>query len=97
MTQFMLLMHDDTEVAEDGDLWGRYLARLRESGRFDGGSSLGGGTAFRSPGPPGARSDHLAGYLVVSAANLEDAATFLDGNPTYEAGGTVEIRELLAD
>jgi hypothetical protein len=37
------------------------------------------------------------GYLIVHAADAQAATSFLDGNPVYEAGGTVEIRELLED
>jgi hypothetical protein len=36
----------------------------------------------------------LSGYIRVRAASLEDARRFVVGNPVYEAGGTVEIREL---
>lgn len=31
------------------------------------------------------------------ARDLEHAREYLDGNPVYEAGGTVEIRELPRD
>ena len=36
----------------------------------------------------------LAGFVRVSAKDLDEACTLLAGNPVYEAGGTVEIREL---
>jgi hypothetical protein len=37
---------------------------------------------------------HLAGFIRVNADNLAAAKSLLSGNPVYEAGGTVEIREL---
>ena len=37
---------------------------------------------------------HLAGYIRVAAATIEEAKSFLAGNPHFDAGGTVEIREL---
>ena len=37
---------------------------------------------------------HLAGYIRVNADSLEQAKALLAGNPVFEAGGTVEIREL---
>lgn len=40
---------------------------------------------------------YLGGYLRVRAASLEAAEALLAGNPVYEAGGTVEIRELPKD
>jgi hypothetical protein len=35
-----------------------------------------------------------ANYIRIEAANLAEAEALLDGNPVYEAGGTVEIRRL---
>lgn len=90
-------MHDDTAVVEDPEGWGAYLSGLRRSGQFDGGSSIGAGAGHRKDGAPAPFSEHLVGYLIVHAVDLDAARTFLDGNPVYEAGGTVEIRELVED
>jgi hypothetical protein len=97
MTRFLLLMHDDVSGDEDAHGWDPYLTSLRRSGHFEGGSSLGGGSAHRAGGEPAPLSQHLVGYLMVEAASLKAAQQFLDGNPVYMAGGTVEIRELLED
>lgn len=37
---------------------------------------------------------NVTGYIRVRADNLEAARKFLTDNPVFEAGGTVEIREL---
>ena len=37
------------------------------------------------------------GFIRVRAADIEAARHFLAGNPVYEGGGTVEIRELPVD
>ena len=37
---------------------------------------------------------HLTGYIRVRAESLDQAKSLLAGNPLFEAGGTVEIREL---
>jgi len=37
---------------------------------------------------------HLTGYIRVTAATIDEVKSFLTGNPHFEAGGTVEIREL---
>jgi hypothetical protein len=97
MRRFLLLMHDDTTVAEDSEAWGPYLSRLRGSEQFDGGSSIGVGSAHQKDGVPGPSGAHLVGYLLVRAADVTAARLLLDGNPVYEAGGTVEIRELVED
>ncbi|HEY8949824.1 MAG TPA: YciI family protein [Rhizomicrobium sp.] len=84
-------MHND--VATSGGDWESYLRSLRERGAFDGGSSIGAGAAFRKSG--GAEiTETLGGYIRVRAESLEAARECLNGNPVYEAGGTVEIREL---
>jgi len=37
---------------------------------------------------------HLSGFIRIAASSLDDALKLLAGNPVFEAGGTVEIREL---
>jgi hypothetical protein len=88
---FILLMHND--VAAAGGDWETYLRSLRERGVSDGGSSIGDGAAFRKSGG-GEISKTLGGYIRVRAENLEAAKDCLKGNPVYESGGTIEIREL---
>ena len=74
--------------------WEPYLRRLRESGCFEGGSAIGDGICVRKGGVPPSLTEHLTGYIRVTAASLHQAKSLLPGNPHYEAGGTVEIREL---
>ena len=94
MAEFLLLMHDDavreTAVAD----WGPYIAGLQASGAMLGGSAVGGGTSARKAGTPAPLSAGIVGYLKVAAPDLAAAQALLGGNPVYEAGGTVEIREL---
>lgn len=94
MREFILFMHDDAERSGTSEEWTRYFARLHESGRFQGGSAIGDGQCYRKNGSPGAVHTSLGGYIRVLAVDLEDAKTFIAENPVYEAGGTVEIREL---
>lgn len=93
MPDYIFLMHSDATTQEDVDAWGPYFAKLRGVGAFEGGSAIGGGAAFRKAGAPAALSP-VEGFIRVSAASLEAARAFLAGNPVFEAGGTVEIREL---
>lgn len=100
MNDYLLLMHDDVRSqaeADDPAAWAAYLGRLQETGRFDGGSAIGPGACFRRAGPPAPGCAALTGFLRVRAASLDDARAFLEGNPTYEAGGTVELRLLPPD
>lgn len=93
---YMLLMHNDAASEPPSELWDEYFSFLYASQRFEGGSSIGSGAAFRKQGAgmPARNSDHLSGFIRISATSLADAKRFLVGNPVYESGGTVEIREL---
>jgi hypothetical protein len=95
MTEFILFMHDDIPEGQrrpDGD-WAAYFAKLRRAGAFQGGSSIGDG-ACMSKSPPAAITGHISGYIRIAAESLDAARELVVGNPVYEAGGTVEIREL---
>jgi hypothetical protein len=92
LPEFILLMHDDSTAEEEG--WELYLARLRQEGCFAGGSAIGDGVCLRKSGAPGPLTAHLAGFIRVTANSLHHAKSLLIGNPVFEAGGTVEIREL---
>ncbi len=93
MADFLFLMHDDA-IAEDESGWGPYLARLETAGVLRGGSAIGGGVCVCKVGPASEITSRLTGFIRIDAPDLEHAEAMLAGNPTYEAGGTVEIREL---
>lgn len=96
MADYILLMHADGGP-ESGEAWGRYLEGLRATGRFSGGSTVGAGACFRRTGTPAPVSAQITGYIRVEAESVEAARAFLHGNPAYEAGATIEIRELPRD
>ena len=96
MNDYILLMHDDGGPETDA-AWEAYFARLHQSGRFDGGSAIGQGKRCRKAGGAAEAMLPLTGFIRIRAENLAEAETFLAGNPVYEAGGTVEIRELPRD
>ena len=95
MPDYILLMHDD--AAPGPQDWEPYFKRLRASGAFQGGSTIGASECARKTGATPPVTTHLEGYIRITAQDLDDARTFLEGNPVYEAGGTVEIRELPRD
>jgi hypothetical protein len=95
MKDFLLLMHAGTRT--DPDAWGPYFAKLREGGWFQGGSSIGAGACVTRSGAPPDVTRHLAGYIKIRATDINHATELVAGNPVYEAGGVVEIRELPRD
>jgi hypothetical protein len=90
--EYIFLMHDDASDGDDD--WGPYLKTLKDSGHFEGGSAIGDGACVRKAGAAAALSAHLTGYIRLNAISLDHAKSMLAGNPHFEAGGTVEIREL---
>lgn len=93
MTDYIFLMHDDAAGGAELD-WERYLSRLREAGVFQGGSAIGNGQCERKSGATPAPTAHITGFIRVTAEDMVHARLLLAGNPVFEAGGTVEIREL---
>jgi hypothetical protein len=100
MKEFILLMYNDATnptIAQNEHLWEAYLSALRRSEQFDGGSAIGTGIAVRKNHLDLPAEAEPNGFLRLRAESLADVRRFLEGNPIYEAGGTVEIRELPAD
>jgi hypothetical protein len=94
MSDYILFMHDD-ESSESAALdWNPYLARLRSAGVFQGGSAIGAGKCMRRSGPVPEISERIVGFIRVEARDLDQVRELLTGNPVFEAGGTVEVREL---
>jgi hypothetical protein len=93
MAEYILFMHNDV-VADDQGAWESYLRTLKQSGVFEGGSEIGEGLCVRKAGAPPPITEHLAGYIRVNVLTIDHAKSLLAGNPHFEAGGTVEIREL---
>jgi hypothetical protein len=94
MTDYIFLMHDDARTPVRVEAWGPYLAGLRASGQFEGGSAIGSGLCVRKDAVAPAITAHLGGFIRVTAASLEEARGLVQGNPVFESGGTIEIREL---
>jgi hypothetical protein len=93
MPDFIFLMHDDAPAGAARD-WDPYLTRLRETEVFQGGSAIGPGCCERKTGQSPNPTLHITGFIRVAADDLAHARRLLAGNPVFEAGGTVEIREL---
>lgn len=93
MADFMLLMHGDATAPESAAAWEAYFDRLNASGAFTGGSAMGEVRSYRRAGTPAVAAG-LTGFVRVAAKDWAGAEAFLEGNPVYAAGGTVEIRAL---
>ena len=94
MADFILLMHNDYDLGDRSENWQPYLDMLGSAGALRGGSAIGSGLCVRRSGNAADVSRHLVGYVKIEARDLSHARELILGNPVYEAGGTVEIREL---
>ena len=92
MAEYIFLMHDD--AVGDENAWGPYLQKLQQGGFFESGSAIGDGVCARKSGVSGPITGHIAGFIRLHAEGIDQARSLLVGNPVFEAGGTVEIREL---
>jgi hypothetical protein len=94
---FLLLMHKDSVTESTAEQWDAYFGALSQSGCFLGGSSIGGGETFRQQLPPGPVGNHIEGFVRVRAENATAARQWVECNPVYLCGGTVELRDLPED
>ncbi|OYY72643.1 YciI family protein [Sphingomonas sp. 28-63-12] len=97
MTDYILLMHRDADPDVDDTGWDAYFDKLSATGMFQGGSSIGDGICINKAGRPPPVSAQLGGFIRIQAPDLATAQTLVIGNPVFEAGGTIEIRELPKD
>ncbi len=97
MADFLLLMHTDTTCPVPDHLWGPWFQALRDAAAFEGGSAIGSGEVLRKGLAPGPVASWIDGYVRIRAPSLETAKALVVGNPVYECGGTVEVRELPED
>ena len=76
----------------EGD-WSSYIEKLIGTGMFRGGSAFGNSRCLSKA------SDNTecvaTGYMRFEADSIDEIQALLAGNPTYEAGGAVEIHELI--
>jgi len=88
MADFMMLMKgSETE----GD-WEVYIKKLIDSGLFRGGSALGNGYSLLK----GKEQDCMVtGFMRFEADDISHIRALLAGNPVYEAGGEVELQQLI--
>jgi hypothetical protein len=92
MADYIFLVHDDADVSDH--TWEPYILHLQERGVFQGGSTVGDGLCARKDGAARPVTEHLTGYIRITADGMDQVRSLLIGNPQFEAGGTVEIREL---
>ena len=96
MNDYIFMLHNDAR--DDGhsrnDEWAAYIAKLQQAGVFQGGIAIGDGVCVSKNGAPPDITPQLTGFIRVQSESLSRAQELVQGNPVFEAGGTVEIREI---
>jgi hypothetical protein len=94
MPDYLMLMHNDPVLSVTESEWATYIQSLVDRGMFRGGSAIGSGVCRRKSGSAPAISARIGGYIRIEAESLAAVEALLAGNPVFENGGTVELREL---
>ncbi|MFF4361264.1 YciI family protein [Streptomyces sp. NPDC001604] len=87
-----------SELQAHVEKWYRWSEKLAGEGRRNTGIELGGpgatvhGRDLVTDGPYAESKDLVTGSMIFEAASLEDAIEVARGCPTYEFGGSVEVR-----
>lgn len=87
-------------------MWDDWQAKLEESGNFNGSNPLAtnalgmegrtiNASGTISDGPYAEVKEHVGGYTIVKANNIDHAAELAQGCPILNVGGTVEIRDVM--
>jgi hypothetical protein len=100
MKEFLILNYNDvtdSQLANDPERWSNYVAMLRSRQALVDGSALGNGILCRIGQPDRTAVSGVDGVLRIRADSLAAARDCLQGNPTWDGGGTVEIREWVTD
>ena len=91
------------EMQQSMQKWGAWIQALSKTGNFKGGDPLeDGGKVLRgkkkvvTDGPYAEAKDLVGGYLLVSAASLDEATELARDCPGFENDGTVEVRPIRA-
>ena len=96
MNDYILFMHDDVP-SHAAEVWnGPRIAKASSGRRFQGGSAIGGGVCASKRGSAGTHGAPVRLHPHQGRGPAQ-ARELVNGNPVFEAGGTVEIRELPMD
>ena len=89
MAEFLMLMKGGSTT----DGWDAYIEKMIGTGTFRGGSALGSGMCVSKRGND--QPCIVTGFMRFEAENIGQVRALLEGNPVYEAGGEVELLEMI--
>ena len=110
MKEFMMLFRSEKndapapspeQMQEMVKVWQDWIGGIAAQGKFVATNALGGqgktiqGNKVISDGPYTELKEIVGGYIIVKAADLDEAVKLADGCPTLAMGGKVEVRDVM--
>lgn len=91
--EYILFIHNNTDIQTKAEDWDRFFALARGSGLFQGGSEIGkriqlGGKKIADT------TESIAGYMRFEAEDINALKNLLNEHPVLKSGGTLELCEL---
>lgn len=93
MTQYLLLIHDNTTSDTTGADWDLFISAARQSGLFQGGSALGERVVI-GDARTAKSTEHIAGYMRFDSDDRQKILDLLQQHPVVLRGGSVELCEM---
>jgi hypothetical protein len=94
MPDYLMLMHNDPVRSSRESDWEAYIQTLVKSGTYRGMGAIGSGVCRRKSGTAPPITARIGSYIRLKVESLAEVEALLAGNPVFENGGTVELREL---
>lgn len=109
MEKFMLIFHggispdsSPEEMQANMNKWMAWVDKLAKSERYAGGEALlpggklvKGNVSTVTDGPYTEGKEVVGGYFIVNAANYDDAISLCADYPDYNAGGSIQVRQVM--
>jgi len=109
MNEFMMIFRNDKDLPKPSPeqmqgmikQWQNWIGGIASQGKFVATNALGfqGKTihadATVTDGPYAELKEIVGGYIIVKAANLDEAVKLANGCPTLAIGGKVEVRDVM--
>ena len=93
MADFMMVMKGSGNRQD----WAPYIERMIATGKFRGGSGLGNGVVVSKRDDRSDQACVVTGFMRFEAETIGEVRELVQGNPVYDAGGEVEVLELIVE
>jgi len=93
MTQYILLIQNNTKTDSTSDEWERFITIAQQSGHFKGGSEIGKRVLIGDVMSANSTS-HIVGYMRFDSEDKQKLLELLEQHPVILHGGSAELCEM---